>query len=51
VNEVWLSTILQQQAINANRGTQQKFSVSIKVSNEIVTFQQQTQDSRFRSAM
>jgi len=40
VNEVWLSTILHQPAISGNRGTPQKLSVSIKVSKEIVPFQQ-----------
>jgi len=37
---------LQQLAINGNRGTQHEFSVSIKVSKEIVPFQQElSQDS------
>jgi len=39
LNEVWLSTILQQLTINGNRGAQQEFPVSIKVSKEIVAFQ------------
>jgi len=41
LNEVWLSTIWYQLAINGNRGTQQELFVSIKVSKEIVTFQQE----------
>jgi len=41
MNEVWLLKILLELAINVNRGTQQEFSVSIKVSNEIVPFQQE----------
>jgi len=32
--------MFQQLAVNGNRGTQQEFSVSIKVSEEIVPFQQ-----------
>jgi len=42
VNEVWLSTVLQRLTITGNRGTQQQqeFSVSIKVSKDIVPFQQ-----------
>jgi len=40
MNEVWLSTILYQLAINGNRGTQQEFSVSLKVSKEIAPLQQ-----------
>jgi len=40
MNEVWLSTILQQLVISESRGTQQELSVSIKVSKEIVLFQQ-----------
>jgi len=36
VNEVWLST----RPINGNRGAQQEFSVSLKVSKEVVLFQQ-----------
>jgi len=40
VNEVWLSTILQQLAIRGNRGAQQELSVSIKASKEIAPFQQ-----------
>jgi len=44
---------LQQLAINGNRGAQQEFSVSIKVSKEITPFQQAgvRKDSWFRSAM
>jgi len=41
VNEVSLSTILQQLAINRDRGTQQELSLSAKVSKEIVPFQQE----------
>jgi len=43
VNEVWLWLWLsaKQLAINGNRGTQQEFSVSIKVSKESVPFQQE----------
>jgi len=41
MNEVWLSTILQQLAINGNRGAQQGFSAAIKVSKEIAPFQQE----------
>jgi len=41
VNEVWLSRILQQLAINGNHGAQQEFSVSITVSKEIIAFQQE----------
>jgi len=40
VKDNWLSTILKQLAINRNRGTQQEFSVSIKLSKEILPFQQ-----------
>jgi len=40
MNEVWLSTILYQLAINGNHGTQQEFSVSIDISKEIAPFQQ-----------
>jgi len=35
-----VSTILKQLAISGNRGAQQEFSVSIKVSKEIVPLQQ-----------
>jgi len=38
MNEVWLSITLEQVAINGNRDAQQKLSVSIKVSKEIVPF-------------
>jgi len=41
VNEIWLLTILQQLAINGNRGAQQEFSVSMKASKEIEQFQQE----------
>ena len=41
VNEVWLSIVLQQLAMNGNRGKQQEFSISIKVSKQIVPFQQE----------
>jgi len=40
MNNVWLSTSLWLLAINGNCGTQQEFSVSIKISKEIVPFQQ-----------
>jgi len=40
VNKVWLSSIFLLLAINRNRGAQQEFPASIKVSKEIVQFQQ-----------
>jgi len=39
MNEVWLSTVLQQLAINGILGTQQELSVSMKGSDETVPFQ------------
>jgi len=40
MDEIWLSRILWQLAINKNCGKQQEFSVSIKLSKETAPFQQ-----------